>query len=102
MSTPVYRKPPISATPWRVGDAGLTVFGPPNGTPTPETIASCRTRANARLIAAAPRLLEVFEKLFAAAHCGYDPLVVLREFGEEAREVYREATGFEWGEEVIA
>jgi hypothetical protein len=58
--------------PWRVGDAGHTVFGPPNGAPAPERVATIHggtadmaavTRAfimkdNARLIAAAPELLE--------------------------------------------
>lgn len=58
--------------PWRVGDAGNTVFGPPNGNPAPEVVANVRggtsdqaavTRAlrmeaNARLISAAPDLLE--------------------------------------------
>lgn len=48
--------------PWRVGDAGHTVFGPPNGKPSPECIADVSPRrpafrANARLIAAAPDLL---------------------------------------------
>lgn len=47
-----------TAGPWRVGDAGFTVFGPPNGTPTPESITSIRKKANARLIAAAPDMLE--------------------------------------------
>ena len=44
--------------PWRIGDAGLTVFGPPNGNPSPETVAHCLTRANARLIALAPELAD--------------------------------------------
>lgn len=44
--------------PWRVGDAGATVFGPPNGTPAPEMIAQrIRNKANARLLAAAPEML---------------------------------------------
>jgi len=42
--------------PWRIGDAGNTVFGPPNGNPSPEIVASVAKR-NARLIAAAPDLL---------------------------------------------
>ena len=43
--------------PWRIGDAGTTVFGPPNGNPAPEIVAqSCKK--NARLIAASPDLLE--------------------------------------------
>ena len=47
--------------PWRVGDAGNTIFGPPNGNPSPQTIAHLSVidhAANARLIAAAPEMLE--------------------------------------------
>mgnify|MGYP001616065386 FL=1 len=47
--------------PWRVGDAGRTIFGPPNGEPSPETIAEIRLRKNARLIAAAPELFEALK-----------------------------------------
>ena len=43
--------------PWRIGDAGHTVFGPPNGNPSPKTIARELSRADARLIAAAPSML---------------------------------------------
>lgn len=50
-----------TAGPWRIGDAGRTVFGPPNGNPSPETVASGLTRANARLIASAPELLAACE-----------------------------------------
>lgn len=55
--------------PWRVGDNGNTVFGPPMGLP-PLIVANCdyqQTRAggskkaNARLIAAAPDLLEALK-----------------------------------------
>ncbi len=49
--------------PWRIGDAGHTVFGPPNGNPSPQTIASNCTRANARLIASAPALLAALEEI---------------------------------------
>lgn len=49
--------PQHTAGPWRVGDTGHTVFGPPNGNPSPETIALVRSRANARLIATAPEML---------------------------------------------
>jgi len=52
--------------PWRIGDAGTTVFGPPNGNPAPEIVAqSCKK--NARLIAAAPELLEALKFLVSAA-----------------------------------
>ncbi len=58
--------PKYTAGPWRVGDAGNTVFGPPCGLP-PKVIADLsRTgnrHANARLIAASPRLLEELENL---------------------------------------
>ncbi len=47
--------------PWRVGDVGHTVFGPPNGNPSPETIAKVRRVANARLIAAAPEMLAALQ-----------------------------------------
>lgn len=45
--------------PWRVGDAGHTVFGPrrEDGR-APKIVAQNLTRQNARLIAAAPDLLE--------------------------------------------
>jgi hypothetical protein len=39
--------------PWRVGNAGRTVFGPPNGNPSPQTIADGRSRADVALIVAA-------------------------------------------------
>ena len=48
--------------PWRIGDAGCTVFGPKTDEPAPKTVASItrnpmpsnEQRANAALIAAAP------------------------------------------------
>ena len=43
--------------PWRIGDAGWTVFGPPNGNPSPKTVANVKSKRDARLIAAAPDLL---------------------------------------------
>ena len=52
--------------PWRVGDAGHTVFGPPNGNLSPAIIAnvgrgafaSATVKANARLIAACPTMAD--------------------------------------------
>ena len=46
--------------PWRIGDAGNTVFGPKTDRPSPQTIATLSVidhEANGRLIAAAPELL---------------------------------------------
>jgi len=51
--------------PWRIGDAGATVFGPPNGNPSPQTIAhmgKTDCKANAKLVAAAPDLLHACER----------------------------------------
>ncbi len=48
--------------PWRVGDAGRTVFGPPNGNPSPKVIAGPLSRADARLIGAAPDMLDLLRK----------------------------------------
>lgn len=45
--------------PWRVGNAGNAVFGPPNGNPSPETIATVKKWENASLIAAAPELFAI-------------------------------------------
>ena len=53
---------------WRVGDAGHTIFGPPNGTPCPEVIATLKSKKHARLIAAAPELLEALQTLAAYAN----------------------------------
>ena len=49
--------------PWRIGDAGRTIFGPQNGNPSPETIADIRKKANAKLIAASPCLLAALVEL---------------------------------------
>ena len=56
--------------PWRIGDAMNTIFGPPTGAPSPETVAHVaptpNRRANARLIAAAPELEDHLRKAQAA------------------------------------
>ena len=64
--------PQHTPAPWRIGDAGMTVFGPPNGNPSPETVAATRNRANARLIAAAPELLAALRDLVAVTQQNYD------------------------------
>ncbi len=61
-----------STGPWRVGDAGHTVFGPPNGTPSPQTIASdIRKVGDSRLIAAAPDLLLALQAILSDADGGW-------------------------------
>jgi hypothetical protein len=55
--------------PWRIGEAGCTVFGPKTDAPAPKTVASItrnpmpsnEQRANAALIAAAPDMYEAME-----------------------------------------
>jgi hypothetical protein len=60
--------------PWRIGDARNTVFGPPNGKPSPQTIANLDVidhEANGRLIAAAPELLKTLitmGRLYSDSH----------------------------------
>lgn len=68
--------------PWRIGDAGHTVFGPPNGNPSPETVAHVSHKKNSSLIAVAPRLLEELE---AALDC----LEQYHRYGEEMRKIGR-------------
>lgn len=62
--------------PWRIGDAGKTVFGPPCGLP-PVIVANCdyqQTKlggsklANAKLIALAPELAAEIELVANALH----------------------------------
>ncbi len=62
--------------PWRIGNAGRTIFGPPTSLPSPVTIAEIaesnrlspdRQQANARLIASAPELLDFAEKVALSA-----------------------------------
>lgn len=58
-----------AATPgeWRIGDAGITVFGPKTERPAPETIANVRKKENAHFVALAhnmmPTLLEIADDL---------------------------------------
>ena len=55
--------------PWRIGDAGNTVFGPPCGLP-PQRVADLsgtkNMHANGHLIAAAPEMLDALEDCIIA------------------------------------
>lgn len=54
--------------PWRIGDAGNTVFGPKTDRPSPQTIATLSVidhEANGRLIAAAPDLLAALKEIIS-------------------------------------
>ena len=63
--------------PWRVGDAGHTVFGPKTDNPSPEVIAPNLSRANAHLIVRAvnnhAKLLEALVRVLDAAVTGTIP-----------------------------
>lgn len=62
--------PSSSIGPFRVGDAGHTIFGPPNGNPSPETIATVkpgpRMKANARMLAIGPEACDALRELITA------------------------------------
>ena len=83
--------------PWRVGDAGHTVFGPPNGNPSPETIANVRGRSNARLIAAAPEMLEALKSIADGIVMDqskpYDHIDTVLAYQKLARAAIAKATG---------
>jgi hypothetical protein len=71
--------------PWRTGDMFKTVFGPPNGMPSPETIATVRKAANARLIAAAPDMLEALQFIVDFNGSSRGPQALIEEFKFRAR-----------------
>lgn len=70
-------------TPWRIGDAGHTVFGPPNGNPSPKIVAYDLMSNDARLIVQAVNshtaLVEALLALETAAKTVYnDPYSTCR------------------------
>lgn len=91
--------------PWRIGDAGLTIFGPKTDHPAPVSIvelpgptprvSASERRANARLIAKAPELLAALVRLTAwadVAGCDREPGSVLDSNIKAARAVIAQAT----------
>lgn len=70
--------------PWRIGDAGQTIFGPKTDQPAPVTIANLpppsprvsasQRAANAALIAAAPDMLEALEAVLEEYQCSKEVL----------------------------
>ena len=77
--------------PWRVGDAGRTVFSPPSGEPSPEIIADIRLRKNALLIAAAPELLKAAQRVTGISWAVGS--LALNDSIEQLRAVIAKATG---------
>jgi hypothetical protein len=85
--------------PWRIGDAGQTVFGPKTDHSAPVTVALMPTpservsflerKANSKLVAAAPELLEALEGLVADWERVHGPIPA----DHEARAAISKATG---------
>lgn len=73
---------------WRIGDAGLTVFGPKADRPSPETVANCNKKANAKFITLAhntmPALLDGIQ--LAKQIAAQDPIT----FSDDADIPYRQ------------
>ncbi len=69
--------------PWRIGDAGRTVFGPKTDNPSPETVASGLSRANAAYIVKAvnnhAQLLEALQYILATITEPHENDVVQRD-----------------------
>ena len=64
--------------PWRIGDAGFTVFGPKTEAPSPRTVCKLvshgEREANAQLIALAPEMAEALRAIDGLMECEtYDP-----------------------------
>ena len=55
--------------PWRIGDAGFTVFGPKTTAPSPKIVATCLSREDARLVCFAPELLKVLQQALHDVCC---------------------------------
>jgi hypothetical protein len=84
---------PETPLPWRVGDAGHTVFGPPNGNPSPQTVTMSKgvrkkdaayiahtANAYPKLVAALRRLAERMPNDTEGAYA--DGMKLLRDIGE--------------------
>lgn len=80
--------------PWRIGDAGHTIFGPPKGTPAPEIITALsggpHRPANARLIVKAPEMLDLLYRLLPYME------------DVEADPAYKPRTGQKLSREILA
>lgn len=87
--------------PWRIGDAGAAIFGPKTDAPSPATIVSAMgkaggdvsaMRANARLIAAAPDMLNALRDV-AAISTGYDSEEIIGDIQAICARVIQQAQG---------
>ena len=52
-----------TSTPYRLGDAGHTIFGPKNGNPSPVTVATCLNDENAHFLVTAANAYESMQDL---------------------------------------
>ena len=85
---------------WRVGDAGQTIFGPKTDKPCPEIIATLgkNFKENARLIASAPELLDLLDRIITASetdNCGLinGEAVLCRNFELHGRSLINKVKG---------
>ena len=80
--------------PWRIGVSGVTIYGPPNSNPVPEEIATVNTEANARLIAAAPALLEALQSIMSmtSEKSAWGPEAIIDDIRSEAKAALAQAT----------
>ena len=81
--------------PWRIGDRGTTVFGPPNGEPCPKVIAAGINRADAAFMVLAgnchDELLEACVRFVENGVCSCVPFSAVIQKGECAHCVARAA-----------
>jgi len=80
-----------TATPWRIGDAGHTVFGPKTDNPSPETVAHNIKRENAAFIVKA---CNNFDQLVASVQNLLDDIDALQSVDDLALSVSRSRSWF--------
>jgi len=82
----------LTAKPWRVGDAGHTIFGPPNGNPSPVTVGTgIKTKEEAAFIIKA---CNNFEQLVASVQNLLEDIDALQSVDDLALSVSRSRSWF--------